>query len=106
MDDKHDKGDGTSGSGRWFIGSINRNSGSIHSDFIMTTAAALSNINYIAVYPQIGWWRKRGYLGKNDKTIRYSLVVSIETPEPKVDFYNSIITQIKPKIEIKTSLSV
>lgn len=104
IEDENDSGDGSSGTERWFLGPKNRNCGSIHSDFFETTAVMLSNINYIAVYPQIGWWRKRTYLGKCDNNIRYSLVVSIETPENNVDLYTPIITLIQPQIELKTKV--
>lgn len=48
----------------------------------------------IAVYPVVGWWRERAYLGKHDGKVRYSLVVSLETPDVSVDLYTPIITQI------------
>ena len=70
-DDPKDKGDGSSGGSRWFLGSENRDVGSIHSDFIKTSAVNLCNANVIAVYPVIGWWRERSYLGKCDSTARY-----------------------------------
>lgn len=93
-DDRRDSGDGTSGSGRWYLGSENRDVGSIHSDFIRDSAVNLCNARTIAVYPVIGWWRERSYLGKCDNKIRYSLVVSISTPKSDVDFYTPIIAQI------------
>ncbi len=104
-EDKTDRGDGTSRD--WFLGSKNRNVGSIHSDFCETTAADLADANYIAVYPTIGWWRERNYLGKSNNKIRYSLIVSIETPETSTDLYTPILTQIKNKstIEIPTEFT-
>lgn len=101
-EDKTDKGEGTSRD--WFLGSKNRNVGSIHSDFCETTAADLADANYIAVYPTIGWWRERSYLGKSNNKIRYSLIVSIETLETSTDLYTPIITQIENKnvVEIPT----
>mgnify|MGYP007102101614 CR=1 FL=1 len=71
-----------------------RDVGSIHSDFIRDAAVNLYNANTIAVYPVIGWWRERSYLGKCDSKIRYSLVVSISTPKSDVDFYTPIVAQI------------
>lgn len=72
-EDKKDKGDGSSRD--WFLGPSNRDVGSIHSDFCETTAADLADANHIAVYPVIGWWRERSYLGKSNNKIRYSLIV-------------------------------
>lgn len=93
-DDPKDKGDGSSGSSRWFLGPENRDVGSIHSDFIKTSAVNLCNANVIAVYPVIGWWRERSYLGKCDGMARYSLVVSLSTPREDVDLYTAIIDKI------------
>jgi len=100
-EDKRDKGEGTSGAGFWFLGSRIRDVGSIHSDFRTQFAIELCNANEIAVYPVIGWWRERKNLGCQNKKIRYSLIVSISTPEKKVDFYTPIINQIKTAIPVE-----
>ena len=100
-EDIKDKGDGSSGSTRWFLGSDNRDVGSIHSDLIKDSAVNLCNANYLAVYPVIGWWRERSYLGKCDNKIRYSLVVSLSTPKQDVDLYTPIITQIQNKVPVE-----
>ncbi|WP_241547111.1 S8 family peptidase [Enterococcus villorum] len=97
-DDPKDNGDGSSRN--WYLGTSNRDVGSIHSDFCSVPAIDLCDANYIAVYPVIGWWRERGYLGKYNQKMRYSLVVSIETPENNVDLYTPIITQIENQIEV------
>lgn len=98
-EDGDDRGDGTSGSTRWYLGSENRDVGSIHSDFIKASAIELCNANYVAVYPVIGWWRERGYLGKFNETVRYSLVISLSTPHTEIDLYTPIATQIPGLIE-------
>lgn len=94
-EDRKDKGEGSSGSYRWYLGSDNRDVGSIHSDFIITNAVDLCNANYIGVFPVIGWWRERSYLGKCNSKIRYSLVVSLSTPCADIDLYTPIITQVQ-----------
>ena len=99
-EDKKDKGEGTSGSERWYLGSDNRDVGSIHSDYYEANAIDLYESNYVAIYPVVGWWRERSYLGKSNNPIRYSLVVSIATPKIDVDLYTPIITVIKPVTEI------
>ena len=99
-EDKTDNGDGTSGSDRWFLGSKNRDVGSIHSDFCELSAVELCECNRIAIYPVVGWWRERDYLGKYDSTIRYSMVITISTPKVDVDFYTPIITEIGNAVEI------
>lgn len=99
-DNRTDSGDGTSGSDRWFLGAENRDVGSIHSDFIKTSAVDLCQAKYLAVYPVIGWWRERSHLGRIDSKVRYSLVVSISTPDVNVDLYTPIVAQIPNAIEI------
>ncbi len=99
-EDEKDKGDGSSGSDRWYLGVENRDVGSIHCDFCTLNAVELSECNYIAVHPIVGWWRERSYLGKSDSKVRYSLVVSLSTPRVDVDLYTPIITQIETATEI------
>jgi hypothetical protein len=49
-EDKKDKGEGDSGSDRWYLGSDNRDVGSIHPDYYETSAANLCELNYAAVF--------------------------------------------------------
>lgn len=102
-EDVDDRGEGTSGSSRWYLGSENRDVGSVHSDFIKTSAVDLCNANYLAVYPVVGWWRERSHLGKYNEAVRYSLVVSISTPNTEIDLYTPIVTQIPGLIEAEIS---
>lgn len=99
-EDKKDKGEGSSGSERWYLGSDNRDVGSIHSDFCELSAVDLCDCNFIAVYPIVGWWRERAYLGKHDSKVRYSMIVSLSTPKIDVDLYTPIVTEIKNTVEI------
>ena len=98
-EDKEDKGEGTSGSERWYLGSRNRDVGSIHSDFCRVTAVELCDCKNIAIYPVVGWWRQRNYLGKSNNKVRYAMVVSLSTPKVGVDFYTPIMTQIENVVE-------
>lgn len=102
-DNKKDKGEGSSGSNRWYLGSDNRDVGSIHSDFCELNAIELCECNHIAVFPVIGWWRERDYLKRYDRKVRYSLVVSLSTPKTDIDLYTPIITQITPSTQITIS---
>lgn len=104
-EEDNDKGMGSSGSERWLIGKTYRDVGSIHSDVWKGNAIDLSNCNYIAVYPTIGWWRERHNLNKYNNKIRYSLIVSLETAKEEIDLYTPIITQIENKIATKIKIS-
>lgn len=97
-----DKGD--SSARNWYLGKNNRDVGSIHSNYCITSAVDLCETNCIAVYPVSGWWKERKYLGKANSKLRYSLIVTIETPTTETDLYTPIINQIKisNKISIDT----
>lgn len=94
----------------WVIGSQARDKGSIHSDIWQGTSAELAASNIIAVYPCVGWWRERHNLNKWDSQARYALVVSITTPDEKVDVYTPVAIQLGIKtpvtVEITTEKSL
>lgn len=75
---------------RWGIGIKERNNGSIMSDYITDSAVNITMCNMIAVYPVTGWWNSRKYT--EDKSIKYSLVVSLETKDTEI--YNTIQQKI------------
>ena len=60
---------------------------------------------YIMVYPTTGWWKLRTNQKKYNNKVRYSLVVSIETPESTVNLYNEITTAIKNRAVVKTEIT-
>lgn len=103
-DDNEDKGNGSSGSDRWTLGKNNRCLGSIHSDIWEGTAAELSQSNYIAIYPTAGWWKEKNKLEKYNNKIRYSLIVSLETPNQEIDLYTPIVNEIKNKVPIEIKI--
>lgn len=81
---------------RWTIGIQRRNQGSVMSDSIKRTAAQIANCRYIAIYPTGGWYKTRKE--KSDASIKYSLIVSIETPGQE------IYSEIMQKIEIAETI--
>ncbi|QYH40013.1 S8 family peptidase [Algoriphagus sp. NBT04N3] len=84
----------------WTIKERVRSKGSIKKDFLETNGANLASRNLLAVYPKSGWYRSRKSLRKYDEEVRYSLIVSIETPVESVDIYtpveNLIAIPIRP----------
>jgi len=93
--------DSNSGSERWRIGSNGRDQGSIHSDIWQGTAADLATCNMVGVYPVIGWWRERPWLGRWERKTRYSLIVSIHTPVQDVDIYTPVANMVSIPITVK-----
>ncbi len=88
----------------WTLGSNARDKGSIHSDIWTGTAADLAASNYIAIYPTIGWWRERSHLSKWNRRARYSLIVSINTPEQSVNIYTPVERKLRVAIPIEINI--
>lgn len=82
----------------WIIKEQYRNKGSIHRDFWIGSGADLATRNQIAVYPVSGWYRMRKKLEKYDSSVRYSLIITIETPEINVDIYTPIRNLVQIEI--------
>jgi len=90
-----------SASTHWLLGSQVRDKGSIHSDIWKGTAAQLADSNIIAIIPGIGWWRECKHLNKTQSLTRYSLIVSISTPEETIDIYTPVATKIRMNIPVE-----
>jgi Subtilase family len=99
-DEDEGKPDTNSPSKHWVLGSQARNKGSIHSDIWQGTAQELAASNVVAITPTIGWWRERHHLGRCNKTTRYSLVISITTPDESIDLYTPVAIQVSTPIPI------
>jgi Subtilase family len=74
----------------WIVGAKGRTHGSIHSDWWEGDAAKLAASGHVAIYPVTGWWRERPQLGRLESKARYSLIISLETPDEEVDLYHAI----------------
>lgn len=81
---------GTSDSSAWMLGPRMRVRGSLHSDVWRGTAANLATKGYIAVYPVSGWWKDLKRQQKWDSQTRYSLIVTIKTPDVGIDIYTPV----------------
>lgn len=83
------------GNSRWYLGADTVFKGSIHSNFWKGSAAEIASCNRLAIYPLAsGWWKQLKKQQKADSKLRYSLIVSIETPENTADIYTEIASQI------------
>lgn len=84
----------------WLLGDRQRHRDSLHQDIWQGTAAELASRGYIAVYPAKGWWRTRQLQERYDLPARYSLIVSIRTPETEVDLYTPIAQQVAAQVAV------
>jgi hypothetical protein len=89
-----------SGSQRWVIGAKNRDKGSVHSDIWRGTAADIASCNMIGIYPVIGWWRTRSWLGRCDHMAKYALIVSLHTPDENIDVYTPVAIKLGIPINV------
>jgi hypothetical protein len=85
----------------WTLGRNLRSTGSIHSDTWTGKAVDLASREYIAIHPTMGWWNKREQLEGWKKSTRYSLIVTIATPEQAVDLYTPVANEIGVPIVIE-----
>lgn len=99
--EENDEEGGSSGSDRWQIGTNNRKLGSLHSDIWVGNAADLAACNLIGICPVIGWWRERHNQNRYDKQTRYSLIVSLEVPDERVDIYTTVLNMVAVPVEIQ-----
>jgi hypothetical protein len=93
---------GVEGDGEgWLLGPQLRTRGSLHSDTWTGTAADLTDMHTIAVYPVGGWWKYRASEERWQNRVRYSLIVSIDVPDEEVDIYSEIENMIEARVEIE-----
>lgn len=88
------------GTENWILGSNVRDKGSIHKDIWKGNAADLALRNKIAIFPVGGWWKTKRYKKRYSEIVKYSLIVSIETPEEDIDIYTPVLNQIDVDINI------
>ena len=88
--DEEQEYESSSDSDAWLLGERIRNIGSIQKDIWTGTGAELASMNRIAVHPVNGWWRFRTKLLRYEQQVRYSLIITIETPDVNVDLYTPV----------------
>ena len=84
----------------WILGDNLRHRGSLHQDIWRGTAADLASRGFLAVYPSQGWWRTRPAQGRYDMPARYSLIVTLRTPQADVDLYTPIAQQVAAMVAV------
>ncbi len=92
-----------SDSKQWFFGANQQQSaGSLHTDIWSGNASELARRGVLAIYPVAGWWKHSKQRNRSEFGVRYSLVVSVETPEIDADVWTPVYQQIQASIPITT----
>lgn len=102
--EEDEKVDGGTDDRQWTVGPQLRSKGSIHCDTWTGTAVELARCGVLAVFPVSGWWRERKHLKCWDRQARYTLIVTIETPE--TDVYTPIAHQIGIPTPVPTPVEI
>ena len=55
------------------------------------------------MYSVTGWWKERPEKERWRRSVRYSLVVSIEAPEVGIDIYTAVATKIATSVATEVS---
>jgi hypothetical protein len=93
---------GTSpGDTNWTLGKNLRKIGSVHSDTWSGTAVELAQRGYIAIFPVMGWWKSNPRHERWANQARYSLIVTIKTPETEVDLYTPVANMIGTPVVVE-----
>lgn len=97
------KSSSVSDANEWLLGPIQRVRGSLHVDQWRGSAADLASRGCIAVYPVTGWWKEQRQRDRSQNGVRYSLVVSIETPEVGADIWTPVAMAAELPVTIETN---
>jgi hypothetical protein len=90
------------GNSRWVLGAENVFRGSVHSNYWVGPAIEIADCNRIAIFPQSsGWWKNLKSKEKYNEKLKYSLIVSLETPENSADIYTEIVNKVKVENLVK-----
>lgn len=90
----------------WLFGERAVAAGSLHMDVWSGTAVELASRDQLCIYPVMGWWRDRPSLERYLDQARYSLVVSLETPETQIDLQAEVAITARAMAKTRASVDV
>ena len=84
----------------WLLGGRHKARGTIHQDVWRGPAYMLEGRRGVSVAPIRGWWGDRPALLPEERTVRFSLIASIRTPETANDIWNEVAVGIPAAIRV------
>lgn len=93
--DEGDPTEDTSDDG-WVLGAAGRHRGTLHHDMWSGPAHRLVERGGISILPVRGWWGDTRRFERDDRSVHFSLVVSIRTPEDEGgDLFTEVVGKIR-----------
>lgn len=86
---------------RWRFGTQSMSCGSLQCDEWTGPAVDLASRDTICIKPVIGWWRSRASPAICNKQTRYSLVVTLSTPDTTIDLHTPIATIVETGVNVE-----
>lgn len=86
------------------LGERSISAGSLHVDEWRCSAADLADRNAIAVFPVGGWWKTSRDRDRNDGSMRYALIITIDAGDVEQDLW--VETAIAAGVEIDTEIAI
>jgi len=86
----------------WILGLKKRPRGTLHHDVWRGPAYKLIGRRLISVSPMRGWWASNSHIQPADVPVRFSLIVSIRTPE----MVNDLVTEVSSTIPARLLIDV
>ena len=99
---------GASDNRGWLLGDRHKVRGTLNQDIWRGPAYMLEGRRGVSVAPIRGWWGDRPALLPEDRTVCFSLIVSIRTPETANDIWNEVSVGIPAasRVELPSVISV
>jgi hypothetical protein len=92
------------GSFDWEIGESARRRGTVQSDRCRITASELASCGKVAVFPVLGWWER--HAERDDRAIRYALIVTLDAGTADVDLYTPIQVGIPSSVPSQIDVDI
>jgi Subtilase family len=91
----------------WVLGAAGRHRGTLHHDIWTGPALRAGGRGGISVLPVRGWWGDTRSFERDGRSVNFSLVVSIRTPEAGGgDLFTEVAAKIKPANLVKAPAAV
>jgi hypothetical protein len=82
----------------WLLGSRRKSRGTLHQDIWRGPGYKLEGRNGVSVAPIRGWWGDRPGMSPDERSVQFSLIVSITTPSQTVDLFAEAMAKVPAEL--------